>query len=192
MGGIMENKSPYIHPAAIVETKNIGDNTRVWAFVHILEGAVVGSNCNICDHCYIEYGTSIGNNVTVKCGIYIWEGITIEDDVFLGPNVVFTNDVRPRSKQYIKPVETIVKKGATLGANSTILAGTTLGEYCMTGIGSVVTRDVPAHALVYGNPAKIKGWVDEDGNKLKQVSDAEWTSEQGITYIKTDNGLKRK
>jgi acetyltransferase-like isoleucine patch superfamily enzyme len=188
----MENQAPYIHPAAIVETEHIGNNTRVWAFVHILNGAVIGSGCNICDHCYIEYGVTIGNNVTVKCGIYIWEGVTIEDDVFLGPNVVFTNNARPRSKQYIEHKGALVKKGASIGANSTILSGITLGEYCMTGMGSVVTHDVPAHALVYGNPANIKGWVDEAGNKLNQVSDTEWISEEGISYIKTENGLRRK
>lgn len=188
----MENQPPYIHPAAIVETEHIGNDTRVWAFVHILKGAVIGTGCNICDHCYIEYGVSIGNNVTVKCGIYIWEGVTIEDDVFLGPNVVFTNNPRPRSKQYIEHVGATVKKGASIGANSTILSGITLGEYCMTGMGSVVTRDVPAHALVYGNPAQIKGWVDEEGNKLNQVSDTEWVSVHGVSYIKTGNGLKRK
>ncbi len=188
----MESNPPYIHPSALIETEHIGNDTRVWAFAHILKGAVIGSGCNICDHTYIEYGVTLGNNVTVKCGIYIWEGVTIEDDVFLGPNVVFTNDLRPRSKQYVPIAKTLIKKGASIGANSTILAGTVLGEYCMTGIGSVVTRDVPAHALVYGNPAKIKGWVDEEGSKLKQVSDTEWISEQGVLYIKTDNGLKRK
>jgi acetyltransferase-like isoleucine patch superfamily enzyme len=188
----MEVQRPFIHPAAIVETDAIGADTRVWAFVHILKGAAIGSSCNICDHCYIEYGVTIGNNVTVKSGIYIWEGATIEDDVFLGPNVVFTNDIRPRSKQYVPVAKTLIRKGASVGANSTILAGTTLGQYCMTGIGSVVTRDVPAHALVYGNPAKIQGWVDEEGNKLKQVSDTEWISEQGNTYVQTPEGLKRK
>jgi acetyltransferase-like isoleucine patch superfamily enzyme len=188
---ITKNQPPFIHPAAIVESDTIGSNTRIWAFVHILKGAVIGNDCNICDHCYIEYGVSIGNNVTVKSGIYIWEGAIIEDDVFLGPNVVFTNDIRPRSKQYITSVKTTIKKGASVGANSTLLAGITLGEYCMTGIGSVVTKNVPAHALVYGNPAVIKGWVDEEGNKLTQQSDSEWISAAGNIYIQTLNGLKR-
>jgi acetyltransferase-like isoleucine patch superfamily enzyme len=192
MGGQMsEQQPPFIHPAALVESNSIGANTRIWAFVHVLKGAVIGNDCNICDHCYIEYGVTIGNHVTVKSGIYIWEGATIEDHVFLGPNVVFTNDIRPRSKQYITSVKTLIKKGASVGANTTLLAGITLGEYCMTGIGSVVTRNVPAHALVYGNPAKIQGWVDENGHKLTQVSDTEWVSETGNQYLQNPEGLKR-
>lgn len=184
---------PTIHSHALVETNQIGEGTRVWAFVHILEGAVIGSGCNICDHCYIENGVSIGNNVTVKCGIYIWDGVTIEDDVFLGPNVVFTNDIRPRSKQYIEPAKTIIKKGASIGANSTILAGNTIGEYAMTGIGSVITRDVPDYALVYGNPARIKGWVDEQGNKLTETKPGIWKSINGLTYVSNGKGgLKRQ
>ena len=101
--------APKIHPHAIVETSDIGEDTRIWAFVHILEGAKIGSGCNICDHCYVEYDVTIGNNVTVKCGIYIWENTVIEDDVFLGPNVVFTNNPRPRSKQYINHLKTHIK-----------------------------------------------------------------------------------
>jgi acetyltransferase-like isoleucine patch superfamily enzyme len=183
---------PYIHPNALVESDNIGDDTRIWAFSHVLNGAVIGSGCNICDHTYIEYGVSIGNDVTVKCGIYIWEGITIEDNVFLGPNVVFTNDVRPRSKQHVGISKTIIRKGASIGANSTILAGIELGEYCMTGIGSVVTRNVPAHALVYGNPAKVKGWIDEKGQKLIKLNNNEWQSVDGEIYIETETGLTKK
>lgn len=182
----------FIHPQALVETDEIGSDTRIWAFVHILKGAIIGSACNICDHCFIEHGVKVGNRVTIKSGIYLWEGVTIDDDVFLGPNVVFTNDIRPRSKQYIKPVPTIINKGATIGANSTILAGTTIGAYAMTGIGSVVTRDVPAHALVYGNPAKIKGWVDEQGEKLLQHSDSTWSNASGIIYIADGKGGLKK
>ena len=182
----------YIHPSAIVDTRHIGAHTRIWAFVHILGDVRIGSNCNICDHCFIEQGVRLGDNVTVKSGIYIWEGVEIEDDVFLGPNVVFTNDVRPRSKQYIQPVKTLLKKGASVGANSTVLAGVTLGSYCLTGIGSVITRDVPDHGLVYGNPAKWRGWVDEKGNKLEPAGDDEWVSPEGIVFVKTSNGLRKK
>ncbi|MES2559964.1 MAG: acyltransferase [Bacteroidota bacterium] len=187
-----ENNTPFIHSTALVDTSDIGSNTRIWAFVHILKNVTIGNNCNICDHCFVEQNVQIGNNVTVKSGIYIWEGVHIEDNVFLGPNVVFTNDVRPRSKQYVEVQKTLLKEGASIGANSTILAGVTMGKYCMTGIGSVITKDVPDHALVYGNPARIKGWVDELGQKLKQHSSTEWVSEDGIIYKQTDNGLTKK
>ncbi|HLF46205.1 MAG TPA: acyltransferase, partial [Chitinophagaceae bacterium] len=114
----------YIHPSAIVETDHIGVDTRIWAFVHILKGASIGSNCNICDHCFIENDVSIGNNVTLKSGIYIWDGAIIEDFVFLGPNVVLTNDLRPRSKAFHKkPEKILIKKYASIGANSTLLCG---------------------------------------------------------------------
>jgi len=184
--------APKIHPHAIVETSDIGDDTRIWAFVHILEGAKIGSGCNICDHCYVEYDVTIGNNVTVKCGIYIWENTVIEDDVFLGPNVVFTNNPRPRSKQYINHLKTHIKEGASVGANSTILGGVTIGRYAMAGMGSIITRDVPDYALVYGNPAKQKGWVDEEGNGLTAQPDGTWISPNGNKYIETSNGLTPK
>lgn len=182
----------YKHPSSIVDTEQIGYDTRIWAFVHILKDVTIGSNCNICDHCYIEQGVTLGNNVTVKCGIYIWEGVEIDDDVFLGPNVVFTNDVRPRSKQYITPLKTKVMKGASIGANSTVLSGTTIGKYAMTGIGSVITRDVPDYALVYGNPAKIRGWVDEKGQKLKPGTGNEWIAEDGDIFVLNNGTLSRK
>ena len=182
-------KNVHIHPNALVETSEIGEGTRIWAFVHLLKGSVVGKNCNICDHCYIEYNVTIGDNVTIKSGIYIWEGVHIDDDVFLGPNVVFTNDLRPRSKQYITSLETFVAKGASIGANSTILAGVRIGKYAMAGIGSVITRDVPDYALVYGNPAKVKGWVNEQGEKLKKVDDETWSDTDGTIFKLTATGL---
>ena len=182
----------FVHPSAIVETNKIGDHTRIWAFVHILGGAQIGSNCNICDHCFIENDVLIGNNVTVKSGIYIWDGAVIENDVFLGPNVVFTNDLRPRSKaHHVKFQKIVIKKNASIGANSTILCGVTIGEYAMTGIGSVITRNVPAYALVYGNPAKQHGWVDEKGDKLSFVEKGVWRSAEEIFYKETETGLIR-
>lgn len=186
-------KNYFIHPAAIVESTEIGADTRIWAFVHILKKARIGSNCNICDHCFIENDVVIGNNVTVKSGIYIWDGIVLEDNVFLGPNVVFTNDLRPRSKAYsAQLLKTYIKKYASIGANSTLLCGITVGEYAMTGIGSVITKDIPAYALVYGNPAKQQGWVDELGNKLIEKGQGIWESGEGKKYIETESGLSPK
>lgn len=180
----------YKHPHSLVETEDIGSGTTIWAFVHILPKVKIGDNCNICDHCFIEGGVIIGNNVTIKCGIYLWEGVQLQDNVFLGPNVVFTNDLRPRSKnKNYRLVDTVVEYGASIGANSTILAGVRIGRFSMAGIGSVITRDVKDHALVYGNPAKQHGWVDEDGNKLKHNGKGFWESDDGITYFETSQGL---
>ena len=188
----MNNKEYYVHPSALVDSIHIGADTKIWAFAHVLKGAVIGKNCNICDHVFIEQGVKLGDNVTVKCGIYIWDGVTVEDDVFLGPNVVFTNDLMPRSKMYKTAEKTVIKKGASIGANSTILGGITIGEYAMSGIGSVITRDVKSYALVFGNPVKQKGWVDELGNKLEKVDDKTWISPKtSIKYTETDNGLKK-
>jgi UDP-2-acetamido-3-amino-2,3-dideoxy-glucuronate N-acetyltransferase len=145
----------YQHPQSLVETEKIGDNTRIWAFVHVLPGAQIGSDCNICDHTFIENDVVIGNRVTIKCGVQIWDGLRIEDDVFVGPNVTFTNDLFPRSKQEFVLLQTTVKQGATIGANATILPGITIGENAMVGAGSVVTKDVPPKVLVIGNPARV-------------------------------------
>jgi lipopolysaccharide biosynthesis protein len=148
----------FIHPLSDVASKNIGENTRIWQFAVVLEGAIIGSNCNICAHTLIENDVSIGNNVTVKSGVYLWDGIVLEDDVFVGPNATFTNDKTPRSKQYpAEFLKTVVRKGASIGANATILPGIELGEYCMVGAGAVVTKNVPAKSIVVGNPARIVG-----------------------------------
>lgn len=188
----MNTDNYYVHPASLVETTEVGAGTTVWAFVHLLPGVRVGQNCNICDHCFAEAGVVLGDNVTLKCGIYLWHGTTLEDDVFVGPNVVFTNDVHPRSKNknyVLQPV--VVRQGASLGANSTILAGTTVGRYALVGIGAVVTRNVPDYALVYGNPARQHGWVDETGEKLRADGPGRWCSADGQrTYHETAAGLQ--
>lgn len=146
----------YKHPKALVESKNIGPKTRIWAFAHVLPGASIGSECNICDHTFIENDVLIGDRVTIKSGVQIWDGVTLEDDVFVGPNATFTNDHFPRSRmrpeQFLK---TRVKAGASIGANATILPGVTIGRNAMVGAGSVVTKDVPDNSIVYGNPAKV-------------------------------------
>jgi UDP-2-acetamido-3-amino-2,3-dideoxy-glucuronate N-acetyltransferase len=146
----------FVHKLACVETKNIGCGTRIWAFAHILSGAVIGRDANICDHTFIENDVVIGDRVTIKCGVYLWDGIRLEDDVFIGPNATFTNDKFPRSKQFPDkfPV-TIVKTGASIGANATILPGIIIGENAMVGAGAVVTHDVPDNCIVVGNPARI-------------------------------------
>jgi len=153
-----------IHKNAIVKSKNIGEGTKIWAFCNILEGAKIGRRGNICDGCFMEGKVTVGNNVTIKNGVYLWDGVTVEDNVFIGPAVVFTNDLNPRSKntKYEKK-KTLVKKGSSIGANATILPGITVGKYAMVGAGSVVTKNVPDFALVYGNPAKIMGKVDKNG-----------------------------
>src|SRR5688500_10487184 len=136
----------FVHPHALCESAAIGDNTRVWAFAHVLPGARIGADCNICDHVFIENDVSIGDRVTIKCGVQIWDGITIEDDVFIGPNATFTNDPFPRSKQ--RPVafaRTVVQRGASIGANATILPGLSVGTRAMIGAGAVVVRSVPPH-----------------------------------------------
>jgi len=150
-------KTSFIHDAAIVEDNvSIGESTNVWAFVHILPGAKIGNECNICDHVFIESDVFIGNRVTIKCGVQVWDGISIEDDVFIGPNATFTNDKLPRSKVYPERLlTTMIKKGASIGANATILPGIVIGEGAMVGAGAVVTKDVPANTLVAGNPAKV-------------------------------------
>jgi len=151
------------HPAAIVESEQIGARTRIWAFAHVLPGAVIGADCNICDHVFIENDVRIGDRVTVKCGVQLWDGVVLEDDVVVGPNATFTNDAFPRSKrpppQFLK---TIIKAGASIGANATILPSVTVGRNAMIGAGAVVTHDVPANAQVVGNPAYVNGYVEAD------------------------------
>lgn len=151
----------FIHPLSDVQSKKIGKGTRIWQFVVVLQGAKIGSDCNICAHTLIENDVFIGDNVTVKSGVYIWDGITIEDNVFIGPCATFTNDKMPRSKVYPDAFSKItVEEYASIGANATLLPGVTIGKYAMVGAGAVVTKDVPAYAVVVGNPAKIIRYIE--------------------------------
>lgn len=160
-GNSDEMAAPFFHEDSRCETNQIGRDTRVWAFAHILPGAKIGSQCNICDHVFIENDVIVGDRVTVKCGVQLWNGVRLEDDVFVGPNATFCNDIFPRSQrpptQFLK---TVVEKGASIGANATILPGVTIGTGAMVGAGAVVTADVRPFTVVTGNPARIAGFVD--------------------------------
>lgn len=151
----------YIHPKADVAIEKIGEGTKIWQFVVILKGAEIGKNCNICANVLIEGDVVISDNVTVKSGVQLWDGTRIENNVFIGPNATFTNDLFPRSKEYPETFSGItIKRHASIGANATILPGVTVGEYSMVGAGAVVTKDVPNKAVVVGNPAKIIRYID--------------------------------
>jgi acetyltransferase-like isoleucine patch superfamily enzyme len=166
----------FVHETALVASDAIGAGTRVWAFSNVLEGARIGRDCNIGDHCFVEGGAVVGDGVTVKNGNAVWDGVTLEDGVFVGPSVTFTNDLRPRSprlevvaeryagRDWLQP--TLVRRGATLGAACVILCGRVIGEFALVAAGAVVTRDVPAFALVAGNPATVRGWVCRCGASL--------------------------
>lgn len=156
----MKKKNVFIHKGAVVESPQIGDGTRIWRNVHVMHGAVIGKNCNIGEGCYIENQVKIGNGVTIKNNVAIWDNITIEDDVFIGPAAVFTNDYVPRAQNKKGPESLdgiAIKKGATIGANATIVCRLTIGEFAFVGAGSVVTKAVPPYHVVYGNPAKFRG-----------------------------------
>lgn len=190
----------YQHPQALVETEDVGPNTRIWAFAHVMNGAHLGANCNIADHTFVETGVRLGNNVTVKNGVSLWTGITVEDDVFLGPHCVFTNDPNPRA--YVKKGEaellaTLVRKGATVGANATILCGITVGRHAFVGAGAVVLETIPDFALVVGNPAHQIGWICICAKKLVAPTAALCESPVrcdycGQSYIHSPAGLRLK
>lgn len=163
----MSENEFFAHPHALVDTRAVGPGTRIWAFTHVMEGARLGKNCNVGEQCYIESGVVVGDDVVIKNGVALWEGVSIEDRVFLGPNCVFTNDSRPRSKVFRSPVTTLVREGASIGANATIVCGVEIGSYALVGAGAVVTRSVPDFALVVGNPARIRAYVCRCGNKLE-------------------------
>lgn len=176
----------FIHDKSLVATKKIGDKTKIWAFCNILEGAKIGRDCNICDHVFIENDVVLGDRVTIKCGVFLWDGIRIEDDVFIGPNATFANDKFPRSKKYLKkPLSTLIKKGASIGASATILPGIVIGEKAMVGAGAVVTKDVPPNAIVIGNPARITGYANTDDFKhIKTLQDTSFIKNKVSTKVK--------
>lgn len=162
----MSEQNFFVHHKALVDTAEIGQGTRIWAFAHVMEGARVGANCNIGEQCFIEGGASVGNDVVIKNGVAVWEGVNIGDKVFVGPNATFTNDIVPRAKVFKHAVATEICEGASIGANATIRCGVRIGEWALIGAGAVVTRDVPAFAMVIGNPARVRAFVCRCGEKL--------------------------
>jgi len=162
-----------IHESAYVEDAEIGDGTDIWHFVHVRKGAKIGKNCNIGKGVYVDLNVVIGDNCKIQNFATIYQGVTISNDVFIGPRVCFTNDVRPRAFMWgdNRLVKTVVKNGASIGANATIIAGVTIGEYAMVGAGSVVTKDVPDYGLVVGNPAKVVGEDDKNGNGIEKCKE---------------------
>lgn len=153
---------PYVHPRALCESATVGDGTKIWAFAHVMEGAVIGRDCKIGGHAFVEDGAVLGDSVTVKNGVSVWRGVTLEDQVFVGPNAVFTNDIRPRVEHPVPPedlLRTTVHRGASIGANATIVCDHEIGSYAFVAAGAVVASNVPDHALVQGVPARVVGWV---------------------------------
>ncbi|MES2893452.1 MAG: acyltransferase [Bacteroidota bacterium] len=156
-----------IHPLSDVQTTAIGYNTAVWQYTVILGQAVIGNNCNVNCNCFIENDVIIGDNVTIKSGVQLWDGLRVEDNVFIGPNATFTNDLLPRSKVYPKDFkQTILRRGCSVGANATILAGVEIGEHALVGAGSVVTKNIQPFTVWFGNPATHKGYITEDARIL--------------------------
>jgi UDP-2-acetamido-3-amino-2,3-dideoxy-glucuronate N-acetyltransferase len=191
----------YCHPTALVETGEIGCGTRIWAFAHVMAGAVIGNNCNVGDHCFIESGAVVGSEVTIKNGNMIWEGVTLENGVFVGPGVCLTNDLYPRSARLAQAreryhdrdwlVRTRVKTGASLGAAAVILGGVTIGEYALVAAGAVVTHDVPPYAIVAGNPARPRGWVCQCGLPLSLQNERAQCDNCGQCFLLRNGTVER-
>jgi acetyltransferase-like isoleucine patch superfamily enzyme len=188
-----------VHPGALVDSRAIGPGTRIWAFTHVCEGAVIGADCNVGEGCYIEGGSRIGDRVTVKNGVMIWEGVAVEDDAFIGPGVVFTNDMHPRSarspaararyrdKTWLQP--TLVGRGASIGANATIASGIAIGAFAMIGAGAVVTADIAPYAIAAGVPARARGWACACGETLALRAGRAECGACGARYRRTPAGV---
>jgi UDP-2-acetamido-3-amino-2,3-dideoxy-glucuronate N-acetyltransferase len=192
-----EDKTYFSHQSSFVDQPcKIGTGTTIWHFSHIMKDCVIGERCNIGQNVVISPGVRIGNNVKIQNNVSVYTGVVLEDDVFCGPSMVFTNVINPRAHvprkdQYLP---TLVKVGASIGANSTVVCGTTLGRYCFVGAGSVVTRDVPDYAVVYGSPARVHGWVCNCGIKLKFAADTGTTARSqcsacGRTYQRVGDAV---
>ena len=185
----------YVHPSSFVDDGCIiGEGTKIWHFCHVMKGSVIGNNCNLGQNVVVSPKVVLGNNVRVQNNVSIYEGVICEDDVFLGPSMVLTNVINPRSaisrKEEFK--NTLIKKGASIGANATIVCGNTIGEYAFIGAGAVVTKDIPAFALIVGNPGRQKGWMSEYGQKLQFKEDNKATCpESGQEYILKENRVMR-
>lgn len=180
-------KNYFVHEKALCESDKIGQNTRIWAFAHVMKDVTIGKDCNLGDGSFVESGVTIGDRVTIKNGVSVWDGVEIEEDVFLGPNCVLTNDLLPRSKVYHdENIRTLLKKGASIGANATIVCGHTIGEYALVGAGAVVTKNVDPFSLVIGNPARHKYYVSILGEKLNFVDNTAYDS-NGNKYIIKNN-----
>ncbi len=186
----MASKSYFVHPQALVETEQIGEGTRVWAFAHVMKDAVLGEHCNICDHAFVESNVRIGNGVTIKNGVAVWDGVSLGNHVFVGPNAVFTNDLNPRAevkKTREQFVLTDVQEGATIGANATIVCGVTIGRYAFIGAGTVVIRNVPSYAMLVGNPARQIGYMCECGTRLNDSLECSC----GNRFDHSEGGLRK-
>lgn len=194
---VIDRTKPYfVHESSYVdEPSEIGEGTKIWHFSHVMASARIGKKCSIGQNVVISPNVTIGNNVKIQNNVSVYEGVVLEDDVFCGPSMVFTNVTTPRSgtprNTSADYATTLVKRGASIGANATIVCGNTLGEFAFVGAGSVVTKDVPAYAMVYGNPARIRGYACECGIKLTFAEDRSTCAECGREYEKTGDNVRR-
>jgi UDP-2-acetamido-3-amino-2,3-dideoxy-glucuronate N-acetyltransferase len=184
------NQYVFVHPLGVCESPNVGEGSRIWAFAHVLPGAVIGRQANICDYCFVENDVVLGEGVTVKTHVSLWDGLHVEDNVFIGPSAVFANDKHPRSKRYKSPLRTFLRRGCSIGAGAVILPGIEIGHHAMVGAGAVVTKDVPPFTLVVGNPALPKGLVCVCGTLLEGPPGARRCPQGGWQGGEPSEGMK--